>query len=301
MTKTKTFLTDGDRRGARSFTKDVIGKEGTMSDENFTIAVAVNDMQVLRKNLYLSPGISNDGRNQILIKQGFRSASRAYNSAIDEAENDIIVFVHQDVYLPETWFSDLRRCLSYFKEEQINWGVLGCFGSKKSAEGGLGRVYTTGLGLHGRRIVNPEPVETLDEIILIIRKSSGLRFDPSLPHFHLYGTDICMAAKDNRMISYAIPAFCVHNTNQLLSLPREFYDCYQYIKRKWKKFLPIYASCVTISLFNEELYRRRIRELGEKALGIRRVPKLRVNDPRTVLGDKMQNEGPGKQSTPLAL
>lgn len=273
-----------------------------MSDENFTIAVAVNSMEVLRRNLYLSPGISGDSRNQVVIKQTFPSASLAYNSAINEAENDILIFVHQDVYLPETWFSDLRRCLSYFKEEQINWGVLGCYGSKKSAEGGLGRVYTTGLGVHGKRIINPEPVETLDEIVLIIRKASGLRFDSSLPHFHLYGTDICMSAKDRGMNCYAIPAFCVHNTNQLLSLPKEFYDCYHYIKKKWGEFLPIYTSCMTISLFNEALYLRRLRELRQRALGIRRVPELRVDDPRTVLGDEVRkNEGLGKQSMPRPL
>jgi hypothetical protein len=258
-----------------------------MSDNTFTIVAAVNDRNILERNLYLSPGISANNQHQILIKQHFLSASLAYNSAIDEAKHEILIFVHQDVYLPEAWFSDLSRWLSYLRDEKIDWGVLGCFGSRRSAEGGVGRVYTTGLGFHGRRITTPEPIETVDEIVLIIRKSSELRFDPSLPHFHLYGTDICMAAKDKGMISYAIPAFCVHNTNQLLSLPKEFYDCYRYIKRKWKKFLPIYASCMTISRFDRELHLRRMREFGRRALGIERMPKRRIEDPRTVLGDEV--------------
>ena len=152
----------------------------------------------------------------------------------------------------------MERALSYLENKRKNWGILGCFGSRKFAEGGLGRVYTTGLGFHGRVLDEPEPVETLDEIILIIKKSSGLRFDIALPHYHLYGADICMSAKEKGMTNYAIQGFCVHNTNQLLILPKEFYDCYRYIKRKWKKYLPIYASCMKITSFNEKLYLKKI-------------------------------------------
>ena len=264
-----------------------------MSYENLTIAVAVNDMGVFRNNLGLSPDISNGGRNQVVIKEGFSSASHAYNTVLKEAENEIIVFVHQDVYLPEKWISGLRGWFSYLEKESINWGVLGCFGSRKSAEGGLGRIYTTGLGLHGRKITRPEPVETLDEIVLILRKSSGLMFDPALPHFHLYGVDICMSARDKGMICYALPAFCIHNTNQLLDLPKEFYTCYRHIKNKWRRFLPIYASCTKISRFDGEVHFRKIRALFGKALRRKRVPKLRVKDPRTVLGGEGHGSGIG--------
>lgn len=253
----------------------------------FTFAVAVNNMDVLQKNLFLSPDILNiDRNNQLIIKSNYQSASLAYNSAIDEAENEIIIFIHQDIYLPETWLSDLSRCLSYLEERQINWGVLGCFGSRKDADGGLGRVYTTGLGLHGTEISKPEPIETLDEIILIIRKSSGLKFDPSLPHFHLYGTDLCMSAKEKGMTNFAFQGFCIHNTNQLLSLPEEFYACYRYIKRKWARFLPIHTSCLTISYFDKALCRKKARELFKKLLGKTGVPLLRVDDPRVAFDEE---------------
>jgi hypothetical protein len=255
-----------------------------MSDETFTFAVAVNNVEILRKNLYLSPGLLREHKHQVVIKENYPSASLAFNSAIDEAENEIIIFIHQDIYLPETWFSDISRCLSYFEERQINWGVLGCFGSRK-AEVGVGRVCDTPWGVHGRKINEPEPVETLDEIILVTKKSSGLRFDPSLPHFHLYGTDLCMSAKDNGMTNFAFQGFCVHNTNQLLNLPKEFYDCYRYIKKKWAKFLPIRTSCINISRFDKEMYFRKIRYFAGIALKKKRSPILRVDDPRTLLGD----------------
>ena len=145
-----------------------------MGQECFTIVVAVNDVKVLQQNLCLSPGINSDNM-QLIVKRNYRAASLAYNEAIEEADNEIIIFVHQDVYLPETWFAGLKKSLSYFEKEKISWGVLGCFGSRAGGAGGIGRVCTNGMGLHGREIDKPEPVETLDEIVLVIRKSSGLR------------------------------------------------------------------------------------------------------------------------------
>jgi hypothetical protein len=251
-----------------------------MSDEAFTIAVAVNNEEVLQQNLLMSPGLLNGGRNQLVIRRHFHSASHAYNSAIEEAEHDIVIFAHQDIYLPETWFGDLKRCLTLLEDTGANWGVLGCFGSTRDAHGGLGRVYTTGLGQLGRQLTRPEPVETLDEAVLIIRKSSGLRFDADLPHFHLYGTDICMAARQKGMVNYAFQGFVVHNTNQLLTLPKEFYACYRYIRRKWAQYLPIYTACMTISRLNGEFYRKRITEAGQRLLGLTGRAEQRVEDPR---------------------
>src|SRR4051812_39635967 len=133
-----------------------------MTDEKFTIVACVNNEEVLQKNLLVSPGLLNGGRNQLVIKRNFTSASLAYNSALEEAENDIVIFVHQDVYLPDTWFADLKRCLAVLEESDVDWGVLGCYGVRKGADDKLGRVYTRGLGAHGHQIINPEPVDTLD-------------------------------------------------------------------------------------------------------------------------------------------
>lgn len=255
--------------------------------QRFTIVAAVNNAVVLRNNLYRSPGVL-DGGHQLLVREGFPSASLAYNSAIDAADNDVIIFAHQDVYLPPPWFDTLRACLADLEAAGTAWGVLGCFGCRKGADGRLGRVYTTGVGLHGREIAAAEAVDTLDEIVLILRKSSGLRFDPDLPHFHLYGTDICLTARERGLPSYVLPGLCIHNTNQLICLPAEFYACYWYIRSKWRKYLPIAASCMRISRFNGELgwrraYEFRVRALA--ALGRGSAAARRVDDPRILLSD----------------
>ena len=249
-----------------------------MIEDTCTIAVAVNSDDQLRNNLLRSPGLN--GRHQVILKRGFSSAALAYNSAIDEAGHDIVIFIHQDMYLPAGWFDDLGRALAFLEETDVRWGVLGCFGSRKGVEGGLGRLYTQGRGWHGRRLGCPEPVETLDEIVLIIRRSSGLRFDPRLPHFHFYGTDLCMAARERGLVNYAFQGAAVHNTNQLLMLPAEFYVCYAYVRKKWAKHLPIVASCMTVSSLNGALYRRRILESGRRLLRRPAVGARRVEDPR---------------------
>ncbi len=41
----------------------------------------------------------------------------------------------------------------------------------------------------------PARVATLDELLLIVKRDSGLRFDPALG-FHLYGADICIQARE---------------------------------------------------------------------------------------------------------
>ena len=115
--------------------------------------------------------------------------------------------------------------------------------------------------------------------VAIIMSHRGL-FREALPHFHLYGADICLSARDKGKASYAFQGYCVHNTNQLLRLPEEFYQCYHYLKAKWRKFLPIYTSCIKVSRLNGDLYSRRLHEIGETALGKSKRPMLRVGDPR---------------------
>ena len=255
-----------------------------MSDqEKLSIVVAVNNMDVLQKNLLRSPNLAQGKQHELIVKRDYKSASLAYNSAIDEASNDLIMFVHQDIFLPENWFVELGRALSYLEANRIKWGVLGCYGCSKYAPEGSGSVYTTGLGVHGTPIVNPQPVETLDEIVLIIRRSSGLRFDSGMPNFHLYGTDICLSARLNGLECYAIQAFCIHNTNQILRLPPEYWACYEYIKEKWRTDLPIYTPCMVVKRFNKDRYRKLASAWCRSLIGKPLQPLLRVEDPRTLL------------------
>jgi len=248
---------------------------------NLTFAVAVNDDDILENNFLASPVLKGSHGHQILLQRGFSSAAGAYNDAITQTVNDVMVFAHQDIVFPKPWVSELAAAIDRISRQDPRWGVLGCYGETQS-DNGRGYVYSPGRGFLGKPFTGGAEVQTLDEIVLIFRKSVGLRFDPTLPHFHFYGTDICMtAAKDSRK-NYAISALCIHNSQQNLILPPEFYECYRHVKRRWAEFMPIRSTCVRISRFDTDVYSRRFREA---ILSIRnkRVGAQRVRDGRSVL------------------
>lgn len=250
--------------------------------QRLTFAVAVNNRELLENNLLASPCLRGPHDFQVLIQEGFSSAARALNDAITRSRNDLIVFCHQDIFLPEAWLSELQCALDYLEREDPNWGVLGCYGETLD-DNGRGYVYSSGRGIVGRPFERPAPVQTLDEIVLILRKSSGLRFDDCLPHFHLYGTDICLRAAKMGMRSYAISAYCLHNTHQTLVLPKEFYESCKHVKRVWKDYLPIQTTCIRITRFSLPLYYRRLREFHLRHVRQREFGGTRVQNPQQLL------------------
>jgi hypothetical protein len=224
-----------------------------------TFVVLTNDREILRQNLLASPCLQNAHPHQVIIQEGFDSAAHAYNAALEEALNDIVIFIHQDVYLPQSWIADLESTLRQLAAIDTEWGVLGCWGVRENGEG-FGYLYTPGQEVIGAPLQSPASVQTLDEVVLIIRKSSGLRFNEKLPGFHLYGTEICLAATCMRLHCYAISAFCVHNSRQHFRLPPEFYACYRQVKRLRRECLPIQTSCIRITRFDGAMWWRRIKE-----------------------------------------
>jgi hypothetical protein len=224
----------------------------------FVVPVA-GGRRVLEENFLLSPILRTGHEHQVLVMADYESAAAAYNAGIDRALNDVIVFVHQDVFLPQFWVDRLWASIRYLNQHDPEWGVLGCYGV--AADGTRhGWVYSSPQGVIGRPFSPPERVRTLDEIVLIFRKSSGLRFDESLPHFHMYGTDICLHAAAEGRNNYSVPAFCLHNTNSYLILPPEFYRCYRYVQSKWRHVLPVETPCITITKTGANVYLRRANE-----------------------------------------
>lgn len=233
--------------------------------------------EILKSSFLASPCLREPHAHQVLLQREYPSAAKAYNEAIDRADNDLMVFAHQDMVFPSTWLAELDKALVQLEATDPQWGVLGCCGVTSEA-GVHVWVYDPTQGLLGHSFDHPEPIQTLDEIVLIFRKSSGLRFDENLPHFHLYGTDICLRAAKMGMNSYAISAFCVHNGPYHLSLPKEYYECYRYVRKKWKEALPIYTSCGPITALQFPMYKRRLREVYMKYVTRQTVPTARYKD-----------------------
>ena len=68
----------------------------------------------------------------------------------------------------------------------------------------------------------PARVATLDELLLVVRRDTPLRFDPALG-FHLYGADICLQAAERGLAVVALGALCHHNSRSV-GLPQAFFQ-----------------------------------------------------------------------------
>lgn len=240
---------------------------------NICIIAAVNNDEVLNSCLLASPDLHSG--IQVNIQRGAKSAAEAYNAGIKATTAEIMVFVHQDVYLPQGWLDILNDTLKKIEKQDSNWGVLGLYG-KDRMNNGHGHVYSTGLQrVLGKSFSGIIEVETLDEMVLILKRLSDLKFDESVPNFHLYGADICLQAKAHNMRSYVFPAFAIHNSNGIGILPKDYWKTYFAMRRKWKAVLPVMTPCMPISRWGAPVVHYMLRTLLKR----RRSLGTRVSNP----------------------
>jgi hypothetical protein len=245
----------------------------------WALCSCVNNEAVLRNTLLAS---GEHFRAAAFVPlRGYRSASEAYNVALSECELDIMVFVHQDVYLPRGSSEALSHWTRRVASMDRDWGVCGVVGRTRSGNS-AGCAYSTGLDRFvGRPFQEPIEVRTLDEIVLVIRRSSGLRFDEGLRGFHLYGTDICLEAEKRGMRNYVIPCYVLHNSNGIRWLPADFWRAYLYLRRKWWTRLPVVTPCTRITKGCTPIIRDILRRAWNTLNGTGRVG-VRVEDPASV-------------------
>lgn len=217
-----------------------------MSSTSLGIVAAVNDDDILASNLAVSPLIVEKAI-PLVVERGYQSAATAYNTALDRVAADIVIFAHQDVYLPRGWDKKLLSAIEFLKLDGKDWGVLGVVG--KDAAGNLVGGGWSG-GQHSKietELSNPTPVVSIDEIVIVVWKDSGLRFDIDLPGFHLYGTDIVQSALDSGLEAYVFDGPVVHNHPWRTKSGWSYARAYRYMQRKWWKKLPIYTTGPTIT------------------------------------------------------
>jgi len=156
------------------------------------------------------------------------SAPSALNYGLERAVGEIVVFCHQDVIFPPNWVNMLNDQISIVTKINKNWGVMGLFGITANGKQ-AGHV----IDRFGYFFCPPLPCEvmSLDELCLIIRKSSGLRFDERLGGFHFYGADLCLQAKVKGLPNVAIDA-CVQHLGQG-NVNEDFRNIAKKLYKKW--------------------------------------------------------------------
>ncbi len=170
-----------------------------------SIVTCVNDFEAYNANI-------RDGayapKTQLLPvdnTDNSMSVAQALNLGIERAVHEIVVCCHQDVRFPIGWVDALHRQI--VEIGGYEFGVLGTFGIDLAGQY-VGNIKDP----HNNPKLGDLPCEaqTLDEHCLVIRQSSGLRFDEDLGGFHMYGADVCLQAAERGMKNYVIDAWLEH-------------------------------------------------------------------------------------------
>ena len=209
------------------------------------IAAAVNDQGTLDSCLKRSPDIEG-GDLTLRTYVGFNAAGVAYNRALEESDKEYLVLVHQDVYLPAGYAQQLRTEIEKLETIDPNWVVAGPIGLDRQKDL-RGMVWASSLQRTiGERIAEPVPSICLDELLLVVRRASGVRFDEELPGFHMFGTDIIHIANTMGLEGYVIDTPVVHHSRPVISLSGGYQQAYRYMRAKWRRILPVHNLICTI-------------------------------------------------------
>jgi len=245
---------------------------------NLVVVAACNNETIFNANLKRSPMIV-EGVAPVHVEWNAPSAAVAYNRALDATNADIIIFAHQDVFLPRGWETVLFARIAELNEKRPNWVLLGSYGVDLSGTH-YGPVWSSSIGyVIGRVAAEPVEVQSFDEHLIVMRRHPGLRFDENLPGFHLYGTDIVQIARHAGLGAYVMSLPLIHNDGFKEQLGSDYLEGYRYMKRKWRRTLPLVTPVAKISWHDLHLARSRWRNMRD--LGTRRAMAVPMGvDPR---------------------
>jgi Glycosyltransferase like family len=209
----------------------------------------------------------------------FKSAGAALNHGARLAKQDVVVFVHQDVYLHS--IDRIAEAAGFLEGE--TWGLLGANGiglDGKSAGQMRDRVQ-----LIGSTAESPVYVESLDEVLFMTRRDRildhPLTEDPDLA-WHAYAVEYGMRMRDMDIAVGAVNLAITHNS-LTINLDR-LGTAHRRIAAMYPGSLPVRTTCGTVG-WREVAWRQapvlrnhrwRLRWLKESARALRARRRLDV-------------------------
>lgn len=210
-----------------------------------SVISVMNNETVARE--FLLRGLSRqDSKFELLLVDNrastYKSASEAYNVTGTKANGDYLMFVHQDVLLlsrnglreAEEWLSTQTRvglagvvgmlkpkfanqievCTRYYLLQKLGKYYLW------NQRYGRGNVFhgferERALPWGGRFISDVVPVQTVDELILIVPACvfESVKFDESVcDYWHLYGVDFSLTVSQKGYKVCVLPCFVLHQS-----------------------------------------------------------------------------------------
>jgi len=134
------------------------------------------------------------------------TASIAANIALEICKDRFLLYVHQDVKFKPEASKKLASIIKNYPENVAIVGaagvrdtiypeLLGKWGNNEIPNATAGKVWDQNDELIWDGSDYFHIVQSVDEVLMLIDRNSGLRFDPSWRGFHLYGLDFCLQAR----------------------------------------------------------------------------------------------------------
>jgi hypothetical protein len=176
--------------------------------ESISYIACTHNTNILEKCLVQSLILQDD--DQLIVVEGAKSIAAGYNLGIDKANNKIKCFIHHDLIVTNPIL--LRMNLLAYCIEDV--GIVGIVGSQTDAapwwEGQcVGSVVDSRNGIlyfsDGKQFC-------LHLDGLMLATWHDVRFDESIPGFHLYDQDIC-----KQMAAKGLSNFCIKDGYRMIT------------------------------------------------------------------------------------
>ncbi|MFH8251585.1 glycosyltransferase [Microbacterium sp. B2969] len=207
-----------------------------------------NDADVLATCLQrsVSRGLAEAPATELIVVDNrngeFGTAGGALNHGARQARNDVVVFVHQDVYLHS--LADLERA-AHLLSSASTIGVLGANGI--DARGvSTGRIRDRILAL-GSSAAEPRDVDSMDEVLFMVerrRLSEEPLADDPLLGWHAYAVEYSARMRSMGLRAVVVDIPLTHNsmTTNLAGLD----VAHSRVGDQYPALLPIRTTCGTI-------------------------------------------------------
>ena len=225
----------------------------TDSDQiRLSFVSCASNAEVLGQRLLASPCLQRGG-HLLAVYFNAASAAEGFNATL-AAERDKaagaswLVWLHQDVFLPEGWDTRFTQALVQALQQFPKLAVAGVYGlaGAGAAVRRAGHVLDRGALL---RESTPLPclVDSLDELLFAVRVDAGLQLDPALG-FDFYATDLVLQAQQCGLQCAVLDACCEHWSDTptsgviAASLARRIETSGAVFEAKWAAQLPVQTS-----------------------------------------------------------
>lgn len=158
-----------------------------------TIMYLQSNTEAATENLLASPILSGGTVHQIVALSATENFSAALNNGMELAENEIIVIVRENVYLPANWDRRVQSQLALAGILGNDW-VCGIHGVISSAAGNtiIGSFVSSDGAINNCEL--PSIVDNLEDEVLLMSRDCSYRFTKDVG-FGFRGLDLSLQAK----------------------------------------------------------------------------------------------------------